>query len=123
MKYIITESYKEKIVFKYLDKKNYNQYKQKLVDHPGVKTSRLYFMYESEEYADIVYHYWSGKLFINGELQEEIMNFFGMDDIDSEVVISDWVEDKINKKIDITDVSVMYKTSFAGELLKPDNWE
>jgi ribonuclease HIII len=123
MKYIIAESYKEKIVFKYLDKKNYNLYKQKLVDHPGVKTSRLYFMYESEEYADIVYHYWSGKLFINGELQEEIMNFFGMDDLDAEVVISQWVEDKINKKIEIINVSVMYKTSFAGELLKPDRWE
>jgi hypothetical protein len=123
MKYLIKESQIDSIVQKYLDNKNYNLIKQKFVSHPGVKTSRLYFLYGSDEYADIVYNYWSGRLIISGELHEELINFFSIDDIDAEIVISEWVQEKINKEISVLDLSVVYKTSIAGEFLKPDNWE
>lgn len=123
MKYIITESKRDSAVFRYLDMKDYVQKKQKFIDHPGVKSSRLYFMHPSDEYADILYSYWNGRLIISGELHEEIMSFFIMDEIDAELVISEWVENKINKEIDVTQITIAYKTSISGELLKPDNWE
>ena len=120
MKYNITESQKEKLVFKFFDRKNYIQLKEKFEPLDAIKSSKVYFIQESEEYADIVYNYWNGAPYISVELREEIMNFFSMDDVDAEILIVEWVGRILNKDIDILNVSIMSKTSIMGELLKPD---
>jgi len=118
MKYIITESQLEKMVFKYLDNQDFKIIKKKY-NPDNLKTvisSRLYFVKdESDESAEIVFDYWKGILNITSELCEEIVQMFSLDDeSDAELIINEWVGSKINKDIDILKTYSIYKDSFSG---------
>ena len=116
MKYLITESQLDKIIFKFLDSLNYEIIK-KTVDAPvgAIKTSVFYFSNNvNSGYADIVYYTWRGDLFVTTELCDTIVSFFSLEEVyDAKFIISDWVSKKIKKEVD--KVHNYKKNSFSGE--------
>ena len=90
MKYLITESKLNKVIFKYLD----NQ------DFVVIKISnRLYFVNsESDEYAQIKYYPEDRWCTIHYDLADEVSKFFSLDYEDSISVINKWIEDKLGIK-------------------------
>ena len=94
MKYLITESKLNKAIFRYLD----NQ------DFVVIKISnRLYFVNsENDEYAQIRYDEDSEVCFINIDLVKEISSFFSLERSDSKEVISMWVENTLQMKVNYT---------------------
>jgi hypothetical protein len=92
MKYIITESRLENIVFKYLDMK-YGTLEQK-----KGKYSDIIFDFPDEEYGILGWEK-SGNLYVFHKLRDEISKYFGLDNNDSLRVIGKWVEDRYNLKV------------------------
>ena len=84
MKYLITESQFDKVIFKYLDNQDfvYMEY--------GING---YFLNsEKDEYAQIRFNsYWCT---IDRKLMTEIASFFSLDNFDSLSSIAKWVESK-----------------------------
>jgi len=90
MKYLITESQKDKAIFKYLDNQDFVVIKMK---------NRLYYVNsEGDEYAQIRYHPKDRWCVINYDLAEEIGEFFSLDYSDSISVINKWIENKLGIK-------------------------
>ena len=122
MKYIITENRVEKLAFKYLDNMNFEIIKKE-VDAPfgKIKNSEYYFTTDpSSNMADIMYAAWGGKLFITAELHQELINVFGFDGDDAELIIKDWVAKKLNKKIETWHVNIYNKHGFFDDYFKID---
>lgn len=94
MKYLITESQRDKIVFKYLDKQNFIKVN---------KNKEICFLYSPDDLWAIM-KYMRGKLIINKDLTNEIESFFSLDEDDTEILIRDWVSKEIGINIDIWDV-------------------
>ena len=92
MKYIITESKLNNIIFKYLDMK-YGALEPKRGEY-----SDIIFAFPDEEYGKLGWEK-SGNLYVFNKLRDEISNYFGMDNNDSLRVISKWVEDRYNLKV------------------------
>jgi hypothetical protein len=92
MKYIITESRLENIVFKYLDMK-YGALEQKMG-----KYTDIVFTFPGEEYGLLGWEK-SGNLYVYNEINDEISNYFGLRKVDSLKVIGKWVEDRHNLKV------------------------
>ena len=91
MKYIITESQFDKVIFKYLDNQDFIQ-----ID----KDDKIYFVNsEGDEYAQIRFDKEDGWCYIYYKLVEEISAFFSMQDSDSEEVIGRWVENTLQMKV------------------------
>ena len=90
MKYLITESKLNKVIFKYLD----NQ------DFVVIKISnRLYFVNsEGDEFAQIKYYPEDRWCTIQYDLADEFIKFFSLDYEDSISVINKWIEDKLGIK-------------------------
>ena len=87
MKYLITESQFDNIVFKYLDIQDFVVIKMK---------NRLYYVNsEDDEYAQVRYHPEDRWCTIHYDLVEEIGNFFSLDTYQSIGVINRWVENKL----------------------------
>jgi hypothetical protein len=99
MKYLITESQFDKIIFKYLD----NQ------DFIRIERNNSIFFVNSEEdrYAQIRYDKDDGWCMIYYELVNEISAFFSMEESDSKEVIGRWVENTLQMKVTNT-------SGFAG---------
>ena len=99
MKYLITESQFDKVIFNFLDN-------QKLVK---VKKGKdLFFAYTPDDNSGVI-KYNKHRLIVNKDLTFEVMSFFSIDQDDAEIVIRDWVSKEINKKIDVWEV-----TSLSG---------
>jgi hypothetical protein len=100
MKYLITESQFDKVIFKYLNNQDFIQIK---------KGDRIYFVNsEGDEYAQIRFDKYDGWCFIYYKLIDEISTFFSMQESDSEQVIVRWVENALQiKAINTTDVRQM----------------
>jgi hypothetical protein len=82
MKYLITESQREKVIFKYLDNQDFIQIE---------KGNKIYFANsESDEYAQIRYDKDDGWCGIYDELIYEISSFFSLEQTDSKEVIGRW---------------------------------
>ena len=97
MKYIITESQFDKVIFKYLDNQDFIQIK---------KGKHIYFVNsEGDKYAQIRYDE-DGWCFIYNELVKEISAFFSLQDSDSEKVIVKWVENAL--QMEVTNTVVAY---------------
>ena len=95
MKYLITESQFDKIIFKYLDNQDFIQIK---------KNDFVYFVNsEGDEYAQIRFEKNDGWCYIHWKLIEEISTFFSMNEFDSEQVIGRWVENTLQMRV--TDTS------------------
>ena len=111
MKYLITESQIDNVIFKYLDNQDFIQIK---------KGDRIYLIYsEGDEYAQIRYDEKDKWCYIRVKLIEEISTFFSMEDSDSQQVIGRWVENTLQMKVTTT-----YKTNQVyvvhGELRIPN---
>ena len=98
MKLIITESQKnkivEKVIFKYLDKQNYNQIEI---------NNRLYFVKNvGDKYADIRFDKSDGWCGISYELISFYSRMMGVEHSDIQDVIGRWVEHTLQMKVKAT---------------------
>ena len=90
MKYLITESQFDKMIFKYLDNQDF------VVIKMG---NRLYYVNsEDDEYAQVRYHPKDRWCTIHYDLADEVSKFFSLDYEDSINVINKWIEDKLGIK-------------------------
>ena len=94
MKYLITESQLDKVIFKYLNNQDF------IVT--GNDTSLFFINSEGDEYAQIRYNEDSEVCFINIDLVKEISSFFSLQHSDSKQVIAKWVENTIQMKVKYT---------------------
>jgi hypothetical protein len=90
MKFLITESKLENIIFKYLDNQDFVKVE---------KNNDIYFVNsEGDEIAMIRFIKNDGWCYINYDLVKEIFSFFSMKESDSEQVIGRWVESTLQMK-------------------------
>jgi hypothetical protein len=91
MKFSITESKLNKVIFNYLNLKHFIKKE---------KNNIIYFLYNiDDEYAQIRYDKNDGWCIIYYELIEEISLFFTIKESDSEQVIGKWVEDTLQMEV------------------------
>jgi hypothetical protein len=91
MKYLITESQIDKIIFRYLNTKRFIQIE---------KGSSIYFVKsEHNEYAQIRYDKQDGFCYIYYKLIKEISSFFSLEQTDSKEVIGRWVENTLQMRV------------------------
>jgi hypothetical protein len=91
MKYLITESQREKVIFRYLDNQDFI---------PIEKRNKIYFANsEGDKYAQIRYDKSDGWCYISWKLVDEISSFFSLDESDSEQVIGRWVENTLQMRV------------------------
>ena len=95
MKYLITESQFDKVIFKYLDNQDFIRIEI---------NDRIFFVNsEGDEYAQIRFDKEDGWCYIYYKLINEISTFFSMQDSDSEQVIGKWVENTLQMKVTNTE--------------------
>jgi hypothetical protein len=95
MKYLITESQINNLIFIYLDNQDFIQIE---------RNDAIYFVNsERDGFAQIKYDIEDGRCFINYNFIEEISSFFSIDESDSKQVIIRWVENTL--KMNVTDTS------------------
>jgi len=110
MKYIITESKLNQVIFKYLDNQDFIQIE---------KNDSIYFINsEGDEYAQIRFNKKDGWFGIYYKLIEDISSFFSLQEYDSEQVIGRWVENTLQMKVTNT---VVPRITFGHELRIPSN--
>jgi len=91
MKYLITESQIDNLIFKYLDNQDFIQIEKK---------NSIYFLNsEGDKYAQIRFHKKGGWCGIYYKLVDEISTFFSMQKSDSEQVIGRWVENTLQMEV------------------------
>ena len=94
MKYLITESQFDKVIFRYLDNQDF------IVT--GNDTSLFFVNSEGDEYAQIRYDEDSEVCFIDIDLIKEISSFFSLQSSDSKEVIGRWVENTLQMRVKYT---------------------
>ena len=94
MRYKITDSQLESVIFLYLDNQDFIQIE---------RGDKIYFANsESDEYAQIRYDKYdkdNGWCGIYYRLIDEISSFFSLEQNDSEKVIGRWVENKLQMRV------------------------
>jgi hypothetical protein len=91
MKFLITESKMEQVVFNYLDNKDFIKIE---------KGDYIYFFNSADDtYAQIKYDEKDGWCYIDFGLNKEISSFFSLERSDSEKVIGLWIENTIQMKV------------------------
>ncbi len=91
MKYLITESQIDKVIFRYLNHQDFIQIE---------KGSNIYFVNsEGDEYAQIRFDKNDGWCYIDIKLIKKISSFFSLQRSDSKQVISRWVENTLQMKV------------------------
>jgi len=88
MKYLITESQIDKVVFKYLDNQDFVQI--------GYGENIYFVNSEKDEYAQIRYNVRANWCTVNYDLMNEIVSFFSLGNSDAILVIDRWVEKTFN---------------------------
>ena len=92
MKYLITESQFDKVVFKYLDNHNFVKKKRPNIIH--------FVDSESDLTVDsLINFYKNGECWINFELVDEVAKLFSLDFNDSKYVIARWVGNKLDARV------------------------
>ncbi len=108
MKYLITESQLDNIIFKFLDLKKFI-----LIE----KKNSIYFVKsEGDEYGLIKYDKDNGWCTIRRKLVRDISITFSLDNFDSEEVIGKWVENTLQMKVVST-----FQSLIASVLRIPSN--
>jgi hypothetical protein len=103
MKYLITESKLEKVIFRYLDNQDFIQIK---------RVSLTYFVNsKDDEYAQIKYSSLGGCT-ISPELIKEISSFFSLDESDSESAIGRWVGNTLQMRVTGTHKPLSHKSNW-----------
>ena len=101
----------DKIIFKYLDNKNYIILKSE---------TEIYFVENrDDEYAQIRLRN-DGFCFIYWRLIEEISSFFSMEESDSEAIIGRWVENTLQTEVTSTSASYPFSYFFVGNTLQTE---
>ena len=91
MKYKITDSKLESVIFLYLDNQDFI---------PIEKGDKIYFVNsEGDKYAQIRYDKSDGWCYIYYELINEISSFFSLEKTDSKEVIGRWVENTLQMRV------------------------
>ena len=91
MKYRITESQFDKMVFKYLDNQDFVKLEYE---------NRIYFVNsERDEFAQIKFDKKVGWCYIYNKLVKEVSSFFSIGEYDSKKVIGKWVEDALQMRV------------------------
>ena len=91
MKFLITESQFDKVIFKYLDNQDFIQIK---------RGYHIYFVNsEGDKYAQIRYDKNDGWWNVNYNLVKEISSFFSLDNPDSKNLIGKWVENTLQMRV------------------------
>ena len=116
MKLIITESQKNKIIetliFKHLDKQNYNQ-----IDIGD----RIYFVKNTgDKYADIRFDKNSGLCHISNELVSFFSRMMGVDEFDIGDVVGRWVEHTL--QMEVKETYIGFKKANIRILSIPYKW-
>ena len=94
MKYLITESKLNQVIFKYLDNQDFIQ-----ID----KDNSIYFVYsEDDEYAKIKFNKLVDACYISDNLIWKISDLFSLHHFDSKTVIGKWIEDTLQVNIVFT---------------------
>ena len=95
MKYLITDSQLDKVIFKYLDNQDFIQ----------IETDdNIYFTNsEGDEHAQVRYDKRNGVCYIYWKLIQEISHFFSIEYSYSELVIGRWSENSLQMKVSETD--------------------
>ena len=91
MKYLITESQIDNVIFKYLDNQDFVMV--------GDDISLFFVNSESDEYAQIRYDENDEWCFISYKLVNEISSFFSLRESNSKKVIGKWVENTLKMKV------------------------
>jgi 6-phosphogluconolactonase (cycloisomerase 2 family) len=87
MKYLITESQINKLIFTYLDNQDFIKFE---------KNNYIYFVNsEGDSYAQIKYDINDKWCMINYQLIDEINSFFSTDDSTSRILITQWFENTL----------------------------
>ncbi len=93
MKYRISQSQLDKILFKYLDNQDF-------IPLDIDSRDRVYFVNsDDDEYCQIRYDKLDGWCYINSILIQEISSFFSLKKFDSTQVIGRWVENKLGMEV------------------------
>ena len=109
MKYLITESQRDNIIFQYLDNQDFIQIE---------KGTSIYFVNsEGDEFAEIRYSKSDGWCLIHLDLVKEISSFFSLELSDSAKVIGRWVENTLQMKVKHT---VRIRTQLQTRLRIPN---
>lgn len=95
MKYIITESQIDNIVFKYLNTQDFYHRE----DGGGYYFFESERSYKDNQYAKIVYDYMSEDCFISSDILIEVAEFFSLSLTRSLMIIAKWVGSKIGIEI------------------------
>ena len=99
MKYLITESQLDRVIFKYLDNQDFIQIE---------RNDAIYFLNsELDGFAEIRYEMEDGRCFIYYKLIYEISSFFSIDEFDSKEVISRWVKNTLQMKVTDTSGAIL----------------
>ena len=94
MKYLITQSQLDKIVFKYLDNQDF------IIKKMNSDNINYFVNSEGDGYMDaLIQHHRSGDCVISYELINEIATFFSIDFDDSKYVIARWVENNLDRRV------------------------
>ena len=101
MKYLITESQFDKVVFKYLDNQDFIVV--------GNSNSLFFINSEGDKYAQIRFDKDGGWCYIYYKLIDEISAFFSMKGSDSKEVIGRWVENTLQMKVKNTSITPMLR--------------
>lgn len=96
MKYIISESRISKIVFDYLDNKNF--YRLEYDNYIYLLDTKI------DDYAKVKYDIYNGWCTIEYDLIVEIKNLFSLTFEYSFTLVSEWTKNKIGKFVDSYDV-------------------
>ena len=93
MKYIITESRLDNVIFNYLDWKLNGLEKRK-----GEYAKFIFVIPPNKKYGVLGWHE-SGELYVNYKIKENIQRLFGLESSDALDVIGRYVEDRYNLEV------------------------
>ena len=95
MKYLITESQIDRIIFKYLDNQDF------IIKKMSSGSITYFVNSEGDEYGDSLIQYFrSGDCGISFELINEIKDFFSIEFNNSKYVIAKWVENTLDRRVE-----------------------
>ena len=123
MKFIITEDRLQKIIMKYLDNQDFKMIRKVFYPVGTVKSSNIFFVNSTDDSRAIIrYDVWSGTLYMSDNLMNEISSLFSMEYDDASYEIFSWVEEKLNKDIDIGKVHEINPDSIIGDSVLDVNY-
>ena len=94
MKYLITESQLDKVIFKYLDNQDF------IIKRMNSDNVTYFVNSENDKYSDsLIQYYRNGDCVISYELINEIATFFSMDFYGSRYIIVRWIENTLDRKV------------------------